>query len=498
MIEINLLPGKKKKATPGGAGFKLALPDFRGLLASIKNPWLLVASATSLVVVGGGLLWFITQSTRLRVAQNRLTEVQAEKRRFDAVIAQKRQSERIRDSLVAEINVIRGIDADRYIWPHVLDQITKALPPYTWLTGISAAGGGNTAPVAPVALPPGADSPDATGPGDRARAGRDQGRGGRHRAGQVGSRGRHGGGPAPQGGGVHGAARRDAAPGSREERSPGADRRHLDQGQGTRRDHRPNRAPGRRGGTAVRHVPLPPRDHRALRPAGGVPVRHREPAAHHRPAGRGAQGGRGPGAEAARRYAGRAARGAIRNPHLREGSGAAPIAGQEGRGRGGRTVSARFAAWVVAVLATGPLAPFPRTGLAAQAKRAPAPAPAAPAKPDSAKRDSVTTPVLVREVFSYEGGGRDPFLSLLRSGDIRPLLSDLRVVGIYYDGRYPARSVAVLRDVTNSKVYRVKPGNIIGRLKATTIRPREIVFTVQEFGFERQESLQLAKQEVTP
>ena len=161
-------------------------------------------------------------------------------------------------------------------------------------------------------------------------------------------------------------------------------------------------------------------------------------------------------------------------------------------------MSARFAAWVVAVLATGPLAPFPRTGLAAQAKRAPAPAPAAPAKPDSAKRDSVTTPVLVREVFSYEGGGRDPFLSLLRSGDIRPLLSDLRVVGIYYDGRYPARSVAVLRDVTNSKVYRVKPGNIIGRLKATTIRPREIVFTVQEFGFERQESLQLAKQEVTP
>jgi len=37
MIEINLLPGKKRKAAAGGAGFKLALPDFRGLLASIKN-----------------------------------------------------------------------------------------------------------------------------------------------------------------------------------------------------------------------------------------------------------------------------------------------------------------------------------------------------------------------------------------------------------------------------------------------------------------------------
>jgi hypothetical protein len=155
-------------------------------------------------------------------------------------------------------------------------------------------------------------------------------------------------------------------------------------------------------------------------------------------------------------------------------------------------VSARLVACLAALLATGPLA--------AQAK----PNPASGAKADSGKTgaprapDSTATPQLVREVFSYEGGGRDPFMSLLRSGDIRPLLSDLRLVGVYYDARYPARSVAVLRDVTNNKVYRVKPGDIIGRLKTTTIRPREIVFTVQEFGFERQESLQLAKQEVTP
>src|SRR5438034_2285262 len=79
MIEINLLPGKKKKAAGGGAGFKLALPDFRGLLASIKNPWLLAASAASLIVVGGGLLWFITQSTRLNFAQTRRFDVQSGK-----------------------------------------------------------------------------------------------------------------------------------------------------------------------------------------------------------------------------------------------------------------------------------------------------------------------------------------------------------------------------------------------------------------------------------
>jgi hypothetical protein len=139
--------------------------------------------------------------------------------------------------------------------------------------------------------------------------------------------------------------------------------------------------------------------------------------------------------------------------------------------------------------------------LAAQAKpqpRAKSDSAASAAKDTAARSDSARSIVLVREVNSYEGGGRDPFLSLLKSGDIRPLLSDLRLVGIYYDSRYPARSVAVLRDVTNSKIYRVKPAEIIGRLKVTTIRPREIVFTVQEFGFERQETLSLAKQEVSP
>jgi Tfp pilus assembly protein PilN len=45
----------------------------------------------------------------------------------------------------------------------VLDQITKALPPYTWLTGISVAGGGNVAPGTPGAVAAGQGTPDSTG-----------------------------------------------------------------------------------------------------------------------------------------------------------------------------------------------------------------------------------------------------------------------------------------------------------------------------------------------
>jgi Tfp pilus assembly protein PilN len=137
MIQINLLPGKKKKAA--GAGFKLRLPDFRALLAQVKDPWLIAAAAAALLC-GGMVLYFLYERTRLAALDSQLTSAKRERRKFDEYIAELRKAERLRDSLVAEIGVIRGIDADRYVWPHVLDQISKALPPYTWLVDVSNAG----------------------------------------------------------------------------------------------------------------------------------------------------------------------------------------------------------------------------------------------------------------------------------------------------------------------------------------------------------------------
>jgi len=118
---------------------KLSMPDFKGIIAQVKDPWLLGAIAAWVVVGGGGALLFITDRARLAAAETRLENVRVEKRRYDIVIAQKRQAEKVRDSLLYEITVIRQIDADRYIWPHVLDQATKALPPYTWITEVRTA-----------------------------------------------------------------------------------------------------------------------------------------------------------------------------------------------------------------------------------------------------------------------------------------------------------------------------------------------------------------------
>ncbi len=97
---------------------------------------MLVAVAV-VAVVAVALLWFtISIAAERRQLEPQLEETRAEHRRFSNILAQKRREELIRDSLVSQIDVIRTVDSDRYVWPHVMDEIAKALPPYTWLVNV--------------------------------------------------------------------------------------------------------------------------------------------------------------------------------------------------------------------------------------------------------------------------------------------------------------------------------------------------------------------------
>ena len=104
---------------------------------------------------------------------------------------------------------------------------------------------------------------------------------------------------------------------------------------------------------------------------------------------------------------------------------------------------------------------------------------------------SITLPPVTREVFAYEPQGRrDPFYSLIIE-ELRPLLSDLKLVGILYDasGR---RSVAIMRDLQTNAQYRVNTGMTLGRMRVAQIKPRAVIFTIDEFGLSRQDSLFMA------
>jgi hypothetical protein len=117
--------------------------------------------------------------------------------------------------------------------------------------------------------------------------------------------------------------------------------------------------------------------------------------------------------------------------------------------------------------------------------------PATPATGPTPSTAASSMPAVTREVFTYSAEGRrDPFFSLILTEDLRPLLSDLKLVGILYDGT-GKRSVAIMRDLQTNAQYRVGQGQTLGRMRVTQIRPKGVIFSIDEFGLSRQDSLVL-------
>ncbi|MFN8652318.1 MAG: PilN domain-containing protein [Gemmatimonadales bacterium] len=136
MITVNLRPGQKRKAASGG--LKDVGERAKGLFAKVKDPFLVGSVAVCLAVAAFLGLGFISANAKLNELEPKLEAARDEYKRFDGLLRQKRRAEMIRDSLLAQISTIRGVDGNRYVWPHVLDEVAKALPPYTWLTTMSA------------------------------------------------------------------------------------------------------------------------------------------------------------------------------------------------------------------------------------------------------------------------------------------------------------------------------------------------------------------------
>jgi hypothetical protein len=137
--------------------------------------------------------------------------------------------------------------------------------------------------------------------------------------------------------------------------------------------------------------------------------------------------------------------------------------------------------------------PAPAAAAAAARAAAPAPAPRQAGAPSGpAPVVPVAAPQVTREIFAYtDAGRRDPFFSLILTEDLRPLLSDLKLVGVLYEpsGR---RSVAIFRDVLTNAQYRVQTGMPLGRMRVAQIKPKGVIFTIDEFGLSRQDSLMLS------
>ena len=131
MIQVNLLPGTSSRSRDRSF-------DIGGMVSSatsgIRDKFMLAAvGSVATVVLAVGLL-FMSQSNLERTLVEREERAMQDSARYKVVLAAKEKAEATRDSLYQQVTIIKSIDDSRFLWPHLLEEISNALPAYTWLT----------------------------------------------------------------------------------------------------------------------------------------------------------------------------------------------------------------------------------------------------------------------------------------------------------------------------------------------------------------------------
>jgi len=137
MIEINLLPGSGKKGkAKGGGGSADMGAAFRGFASKVTDPFLLGAVASGVLAAAAIGALYTQQLTRQKSLEEKERRAVKDSIQYAVVVKSIRKAQAQRDSVVRQLNIIKVIDNNRFVWPHVMDEVSRALPPYTWLTSM--------------------------------------------------------------------------------------------------------------------------------------------------------------------------------------------------------------------------------------------------------------------------------------------------------------------------------------------------------------------------
>ena len=138
MIEVNLLPGGRKKAS---RGLKFSMPklSFSGGGGDAPDRYMLFFAASAMIAIGYMGWSFLSVRAEAEELQVRLEEERQDSIRFATTIELTERLTARRDSIAERVNIIQEIDAGRFVWPHLLDEVAAAVPEYTWLREITYA-----------------------------------------------------------------------------------------------------------------------------------------------------------------------------------------------------------------------------------------------------------------------------------------------------------------------------------------------------------------------
>jgi type IV pilus assembly protein PilN len=151
MIEINLIPasGKKRPARAKPVDLGAVVSDVSG---RVRDRFLIGAVAVVVLSACGVGVLYVRQTERGQTLTERRDVALADSTRYASVLKDRYRAESTRDSLLRQVNLIMALDEDRYVWPHVMDEVSRALPQYTWITTLTFTGapqGGSNSVIAP-------------------------------------------------------------------------------------------------------------------------------------------------------------------------------------------------------------------------------------------------------------------------------------------------------------------------------------------------------------
>lgn len=148
MIEVNLLPDsqrsaarKRRKARRPSIG-----DSFRGVSLG-RDPWTTAVIAAGVVVTLGVLGLWLAQRAEASGLEDRLAEATADSARLADLRAISDSLTERRRMIRERITLIERLDRGRFIWPHLLDEISRALPQFAWITNLQ-----QTSPIPNVAV----------------------------------------------------------------------------------------------------------------------------------------------------------------------------------------------------------------------------------------------------------------------------------------------------------------------------------------------------------
>jgi len=140
VIEVNLLPGATRRR-PRKSGTAAGLSLFRGSAIRGVDRWTIAIAGAWLIGLGTAAWLYLGTNERRQELELSVEQAVQDSIRYSALISKQDQVRARRDTIAAKLVMIQEIDAERNIWAHLLDEISRALPDYTWLTQISATPG---------------------------------------------------------------------------------------------------------------------------------------------------------------------------------------------------------------------------------------------------------------------------------------------------------------------------------------------------------------------